>query len=72
MTVGELIETLRNFPADMPVLVNGYGGGFDEPDAPLIKRVVRDTCAGYYEAAYTSCFDPDESVDSFDALCIRR
>mgnify|MGYP006276033291 CR=1 FL=1 len=31
MTVAELIEQLRNYPADMRVLTLGYEGGFDNP-----------------------------------------
>jgi len=30
MTVNELIEQLRNYPADMRVLTLGYEGGFDD------------------------------------------
>ena len=30
MTVNELIEQLRNYPADMRVLALGYEGGFDD------------------------------------------
>jgi hypothetical protein len=30
MTVNELIEQLKNYPADMHVLTLGYEGGFDD------------------------------------------
>jgi hypothetical protein len=30
MTVSELIEQLKNYPADMRVLALGYEGGFDD------------------------------------------
>lgn len=30
MTIQELIETLSNFPADTPVVVRGYEGGFND------------------------------------------
>lgn len=30
MTVNELIEQLKNYPADMRVLALGYEGGFDD------------------------------------------
>jgi hypothetical protein len=30
MTVNELIEQLKNYPADMRVLTLGYEGGFDD------------------------------------------
>lgn len=31
MTVGELIEALRQFPSDRRVVVDGYEHGFDDP-----------------------------------------
>lgn len=31
MTIKELIEKLKEFDQDMPVVVNGYEGGFDNP-----------------------------------------
>jgi len=32
MTVVELIERLRELPQDMPVVVKGYEGGYDDPN----------------------------------------
>ena len=32
MTVAELIEQLKNYPADMRVLTLGYEGGYDDID----------------------------------------
>jgi hypothetical protein len=31
MTVAELIETLKNYDPNMRIVVNGYEGGYDEP-----------------------------------------
>ena len=36
MTVEELIRTLRKYPKDMRVVVNGYETGFDDLEARLI------------------------------------
>lgn len=30
MTVSELIEQLKNYPSDMPVVVLGYEGGYND------------------------------------------
>ncbi len=30
MTVQELINRLQTFPKDMPVVIHGYAGGFDD------------------------------------------
>ena len=32
MLVRELLELLRQYPADLRVVVNGYENGYDEPD----------------------------------------
>ncbi len=40
MTVGELIRLLQTYPQDMPVVVDGYEGGYDDLKKDLV--VVRD------------------------------
>lgn len=39
MTVAELVEKLRALPQDLPVLVDGYEGGLQDPEAPRLTRV---------------------------------
>lgn len=34
MTVADLIERLKAFPADMPVVTDGYEGGYDDVAIP--------------------------------------
>lgn len=40
MTVGELIEQLRQCPQDMPVVVNGMEDGFDD----VVVSPTRERC----------------------------
>lgn len=40
MNIGQLIEKLQAFPADLPVLVDGYEGGLTEAKDPVVKSVV--------------------------------
>ncbi len=42
LTVGQLIAHLQAFPAETPVLVDGYEGGFDYPFPPQLLEVVPD------------------------------
>lgn len=38
-TVGELIEILLQYPADMPVVVSGYENGYENFYQPFVKKV---------------------------------
>lgn len=57
MKVKELIEKLKEHPADMDVLVSGYEGGYDDLDSLSIIRYTRDT----NDCSY--CGDHDEVHD---------
>ncbi len=46
MTVGELIEALKSFPADLRVVVPGYEGGADDILPP------RQICIQPWDPAY--------------------
>lgn len=38
-TVGELIEILKQYPEDMPVVVSGYENGYENFYHPFVKKV---------------------------------
>ena len=38
MIISELIVKLKKLPQDLPVVVRGYEGGFDDDDKHRIKR----------------------------------
>ena len=39
-TVGELIEILKQYPQDMPVVVSGYENGYEKFYQPFVKKVI--------------------------------
>ncbi len=55
MTVKEFSEILKKYPSDMPVVVSGYEGGWDDaaPDRISKRTVARrrgaEACEGRYE-----------------------
>ncbi len=65
ITVGELIEKLSEFPAEMPVLVDGHEGGYDTPGKVYALNV--DAREG--DAWWWGEFDDG---DSFAAVVIPR
>ena len=38
-SVAELIEALKKYPQDLPVLVSGYEGGFENILPPIIEKL---------------------------------
>lgn len=40
-TVAELVKLLQQYPADMPVLVEGYETGFDQVHSLVIEQIQR-------------------------------
>ena len=40
-TVGELIEVLKEYPKDMPVIVSGYESGYENFYLPIVQKVRR-------------------------------
>lgn len=71
MTVKELIRALSAFPADMPVVVDGYEGGADNPQLPKLDRV---TPRGY-DASLIGIYDDmpdDHDPNAFAVVRISR
>lgn len=60
MTVSELIDQLKKFPPKARVLVNGYEGGFSDPDPARVKKIHLDSQTGAdYEGPHTECGKED-------------
>lgn len=51
-TVGELIEILQQYPADMPVVVSGYENGYENFYQPFVKKVVHLPENSYYDGQF--------------------
>ena len=52
MKVRELIEALKQFPGDLPVLTDGYEGGYEEIRPPKTIAVKHEPQKPYYEGEY--------------------
>lgn len=78
MTVKDLIQVLRTYPADMRVVVNGYEGGFDDvsPEGIAVVKVqlnrgTKDWQGRHLEAETQTGERPADD-DIVDALAFLR
>lgn len=51
-TVGELIKILKQFPENMPVVVSGYEGGYENFYHPIVIKVKHFPENPYYEGQF--------------------
>ncbi len=78
MTVGELIDVLRTYPANLRVVVNGYELGYDDltPDCISVSPIALDTGKDHWEGQHGDPGDAPsgaaEPVRIVDALVLRR
>ena len=70
MKVRELIEALKQFPGDMPVLTDGYEGGFEEIRPPKIIEVKHEPQKPSYDGEYQDT--EDKSGVSIKAVVVAR
>ncbi len=69
-TVKELIEALKSFPSDMPVIVSGYENGFENFYQPTTIKVTHEPENMYFEGEFQPGEEDDE--ESFDAVILQR
>ena len=65
-TVGELIEILKEYPIDMPVIVSGYENGYENFYHPTVQKVEHLLENMYWDGE----FQIDEN--GVDALILER
>ena len=65
-TVGELIDILKNYPDDMPVIVSGYESGYENFYPPTVRKVKHLPENKYWDGE----FQLDENGS--DALLLER
>ena len=70
MKVKELIEALKQFPGDLPVLTDGYETGFEEIRSPRIIEVKHEPKKPYYDGEYQAV--EEKSATSIKAVAIYR
>ena len=51
-TVAELIKALQQFPPDMPVVVSGYEGGYENMLTPKIEKLEQNPENPYWEGEF--------------------
>jgi hypothetical protein len=69
-TVGQLVESLKTLPQDLPVLTSGYENGFENFYEPTIIKVKHEPENPYYDGEFQVAEDGDEGA--FDAVVIGR
>lgn len=69
-TVKELIEALKSFPSDMPVIVSGYENGFENFYQPTTIKVKHEPENMYFEGEFQAGEEGDEEL--FDAVILQR
>ena len=70
MKIRELIEALKQFPGDLPVLTDGYEGGYEEIRCPKSIEVKHEPEKPYYEGEYQAAGEKDST--SIKAVVIYR
>ena len=81
MTVSELIDLLREYPAGLRVVVNGYEGGYDDlaPQQISVVRIALNTGVHDWEGRHEEADLQDSRADDAapkaeteEALVLRR
>lgn len=65
-TVGELIEILKSYPDDMPLIVSGYENGYENFCHPTVQKVEHFPENKYWDGE----FQIDDN--GIDALILER
>ena len=69
-TVSQLIEILKTFPQDLPILTSGYENGFENFHPPEETTVTHEPENPFYAGEFqTISKDVD---DSFNVVVLRR
>ena len=69
-TVAELIEELKKYPQDLPILVSGYEDGFENIMPPATKKLFHISEAPYYVGEFQT--SEEENQETFEAVVLRR
>ncbi len=69
-TVARLIEELKKFPPDMPVITSGYEGEYENIMSPKCIKVKFVPNEPYYNGQFQKTGESGENV--FDAVVVAR
>lgn len=73
MTVAQLIESLKWYPQDLPVVVSGYEGGYNDVDSFERIKIVRGHNKSWYYGKHEDVSminDEEVKKTAVDALLI--
>lgn len=62
MTVKKLIEKLQQFPANCPVVLDGYEDGYNEATDIRTKTVARQNAPDWFDGEYDDAEEGDATV----------
>ena len=72
-TVGELTEVLKSMPQELPVLTNGYEGGYENICQPVIMTMTHQPENPYYDGQFQSVRETGgKDTDTFKAVVLQR
>jgi hypothetical protein len=69
-TVGQLAEVLKILPPDLPVLVSGYEGGYENFYRPTVVKMKHEPENPYYDGEFQTAQEGDKNA--FDAVVLAR
>lgn len=73
-TVSNLIEALKSMPQDLPILVNGYEGGYENFHQPSVMTLKHQPDNPWYDGEFQNVYeeDKDNNVQTFKAVVLQR
>ena len=71
-TVSDLIEILRAFPPDTPVLTSGYENGYENIQQPALRELVHKPDNPYYDGEFQLAGDGDCDNGLVQAVLLPR
>lgn len=69
-TVQGLIEVLKTFPPELPVLVSGYESGYENFYMPHVEKMVYQPENMYFEGEFQVAENKD--AEAFEAVLLTR
>ncbi|MBL4774912.1 MAG: hypothetical protein JKY87_02485 [Mariprofundus sp.] len=69
-TVAKLIEALKEFPAETPVVVSGYESGYENIMPPKMIKLQHQKENKYWDGEFQEAEQEDKHV--FDAIVLNR
>jgi len=70
LTVAQLIEALKAFPADTPVVVSGYESGYENMMPPKIMKLQHQKENKYWDGEFQEV--DQECHDTLNAVVLNR